>query len=279
MIQDLDVTAANTNGALEVLNDKTVVVIAAYIARKAGLLFDAPPFANGSYGFTATVKKADGTVVTSPLYASNSFIALWHAPPGLARYSPPPDPATRDEGGDDWAAKSTYAWMKANPTLLLPYNDICGEHARFIGHDHGHTRGINIDFYHFYAYAGTTILAGENYTRFVADILSVARNDASAAAAKERVAAFVSSTRSGIDKMAASPRVTKILYIQGAARSQGGLTLPVGWAANLLTSGKLTGTGFSPVTIVATPWTMNKKYLPHPGHNDHVHVELDGREN
>ncbi len=130
--------------------------------------------------------------------------------------------------------------------------------------------------YQFYTFPGANNHGGQNYALLRADVLLIpgvtSANlviKAQAEAARARVIAWVTATRSGINALAASPTVIALLYVLGAAES--GLT--VGWGRDLLQTGQITVNGQA-LNLGLGTWN-NAKYAPHKKHNDHVHLTLN----
>lgn len=204
--------------------------------------------------------------------------SLWRMPDGIARYG------SRDPGGDDWAARGTYTWLSANSALIRPINDISGEHGINLQHQ-THARGTDIDMFHFYLFPGVGTGPGQglvNFNKLRADVIesfaTLGQNPPmEATAAKARVAAWISASRTGLTNLAANAAVASVIYCSGPA-SQG---LPAGWCKALLTTGKATRTtttGNNPPVTETVDFGngsyTNNKMANNNVHNDHIHVTL-----
>lgn len=199
--------------------------------------------------------------------------ALWRMPDGIGRYG------GRDDGFDDWAVRGTYNWLVANSGLIREINDISGEHGRNIGHA-THGRGTDIDSYHFYRFPGA-VSGGQNYDLLRADVVAAfgtLQNPAppAATAAFNRVAAWITATRSGLASLAALNTVSQLIYCQGVAISG----LPAGWCSALVRIGSISRTvagSTGPVnqTLSFGGNFANAKVIYRNDHNDHLHVTLN----
>ncbi len=250
---------------VEEIDDKTLKLRVTFHDQASEIEGEPPTASTLTYGFKLTVVE-DGQELTDEK-SSSTRQALWRMPDGFPRYS------TRDTGGDDWCARSTYEWMVANEGLLTKINDISGEHSRNIGHQ-SHQHGTDIDMFHFYTFPGGTTGAA-NFQRLSADVVTAAQISnpnskirAQAEAARNRVIAWAQATRAGLAGLAGSAQVARLLYVKG---SEGG-GLSDGWARDLLTTGA-TMVGTAPVNLGLGTWS-NAKYLPRNDHNDHVHITL-----
>jgi hypothetical protein len=261
------VDEAPGNGSVEEIDQKTLRVRVSIKPKPSTVASQPPPTHQIKYRFkvVATVDGAD----VSDEKDSGECRALWRMPDGFARYS------TRDAGGDDWCSRGTYNWLEANATLITKINDVSGEHGRNIGHK-SHKYGTDIDMFHFYTFPGADS-GGKNYQKLVEDVKAAVDSGTAGQAAKQRVKTWISTTRAGLDALAAKPEVAELRYALGWGFSsdhpnEAGLS--AGWAKELLTTGKTTVSG---ATLIAdtTSWTnKNQRYIAVNDHNDHVHITL-----
>lgn len=263
--QMIVVDEAPGNGSVQVIDDNTVRVRVSMKAIASTVASQPPPVHQLKYRFKLVVN-VDGTE-GSDEKDSGDRLGLWRMPDGFARYS------IRDEGGDDWCSQGTYSWLISNAARLTKINDISGEHGRNIGHQ-SHKHGTDIDMFHFFTFPGA-VSGGDNYTKLVSDVLLAIKTGspnpvvaAQAQAAKGRVISWVNSTHAGLDALAADNMVNELRYALGAATTG----LSVGWARDLLKSGKTTVNG-QPLDLGTGVWS-NSKYIPLNDHNDHVHITL-----
>jgi hypothetical protein len=218
-----------------------------------------PPTEQISYGFKLTLQQ-NGTT-SSAQKESTARNSLWKMPDGFARYG------IGSVGGNDWCSHGAYLWLQANAQLVTRIGDISGEHARYIGHQ-THQYGTDIDIFHFYRFP--------NYFRLQADtILAFQTNSsdptvaANALAAQQRVTNWVTASRTGLDKLAASQVVANLLYVRGFAANG----LQVGWARDLLQTGQTTLMGQT-LNLGIGAWS-NSKVIYRLDHYSHIHITLD----
>lgn len=260
------VDEAPGSGSVEVIDDTTVRVRVSMKAT-ASTIASQPPFIHEfKYRFKLVVD-VNGAEASDEKDTGDR-LALWRMPDGIARYS------IRDQGGDDWCALGAYHWITSNAALITKINDISGEHGRYIGHQ-THKRGTDIDMFHFFTFPGA-VSGGDNYTKLVSDVLLASKTGsanpvvaAQAQAAKGRVISWINATHIGLDALAADFTVNEIRYALGAATTG----LSVGWARDLLRTGKTTVNG-QPLDLGTGAWS-NSKYIPLNDQNDHVHIMLN----
>ena len=260
------VDEAPGSGSVEVIDDTTVRVRVSMKAT-ASTIPGQPPFIHEfKYRFKLVVD-VNGAEASDEK-DSGDRLALWRMPDGVARYS------IRDQGGDDWCALGAYHWITTNVARITKINDISGEHGRYIGHQ-THKRGTDIDMFHFFTFPGA-VSGGDNYAKLVRDVLLVSKTGsanpvvaAQAQAAKARVISWVNATHTGLDALAADFTVNELRYALGAATTG----LSVGWARDLLKTGKTTVNG-QPLDLGTGVWS-NSKYIPLNDQNDHIHITLN----
>lgn len=260
------VDEAPGSGSVQVIDDTTVRVRVSMKAIASTIASQPPTIHQLKYRFKLVVD-VNGAEASDEKDTGDRR-GLWRMPDGFARYS------IRDQGGDDWCSLGTYNWLTSNAARLTKINDISGEHGRNIGHQ-THKHGTDIDMFHFFTFPGA-VSGGDNYTKLVGDVLLAIKTGsgdpvvaAQAQAAKGRVIAWVNATHAGLDALAVDTTVNEIRYALGAATSG----LSVGWARDLLTTGKTTVSG-QPLDLGTGAWS-NSKYIPLNDHNDHVHITLN----
>lgn len=233
-----------------------------------------PPTRDLGYRFSIKGIDSDSTEISDQKDVSGRR-SLWRIPDVIARYG------SRDVGGDEWSARGTYEWMATNATLLREVNDVSGEHGRQIGHE-THAKGTDIDTYHFYLFPGVTTGAGQgavNHSKLMADLITafgtvgVPTPPDAAVDAKNRVAAWLGATRTGLANLAANAAVSQVIHCRGLA----GGGLPAGWCETLLTDGKVSRVSGTPPTTTVLDFGstyVNAKMDNNNVHDDHVHVTL-----
>jgi hypothetical protein len=192
----------------------------------------------------------DGTSVEAEK-RSKPLFALWRMPPGFARIG------TRDLGGDDWCARSTFVFMSVHAGKLTRINDISGEHARNIGHD-SHRCGTDIDMFQF-GVAGNVTSGLANYKAIAA------------------VAAWFQAQRSGFGELLPLTEVVNIRSARGLPKPAGPAgqsALPGGWSQQLLQEGTLQ-VGSTTLDLGIGTWSDSSGKMRFDNvHNDHTHVTL-----
>ena len=281
LMQLLPDTAPGQDGVEVVSQDdtKATLNVRVTLSTLASTVAGAPPPTRDlTYRIKAKGTDANGAALSDQKDVTGKR-SLWRMPDGIARYG------SRDVGGDDWAARGTYNWLTANLSLIRPINDISGEHGIDLGHL-THARGTDIDTYHFYLFPGIGTGPGQglaNFNSLKADVIAAFATlgtppiSPEATAAKGRVAAWVTATRTGLTNLAANAAVATVIHCSGPA-SQG---LLAGWCRALLTTGKATRTT---VVLNAPPLVQtvdfgggvytNSKMVNNNIHNDHIHITL-----
>ena len=281
LMQLLPDTAPGQDGVEVVSQDdtKATLNVRVTLSTLASTVAGAPPPTRDlTYRIKAKGTDANGAALSDQKDVTGKR-SLWRMPDGIARYG------SRDVGGDDWAARGTYDWLTTNLSLIRPINDISGEHGIDLGHL-THARGTDIDMYHFYLFPGIGTGPGQglaNFNSLKADVIAAFATlgtppiSPEATAAKGRVAAWVTATRTGLTNLAANAAVATVIHCSGPA-SQG---LPAGWCRALLTTGKATRTTAVPnapplvqtVDFGGGAYT-NNKMANNNIHNDHIHITL-----
>ena len=244
---------------------------------------DPPPWSKIQYRFTVELDlpagPTGGNVVSKPK-DSNPKTALWRMP------DPCPDcerPGGRDPGHDDWAANGTYEWMQRRDVLavLMPINDISGEHALNLGHD-SHLRGTDIDMYHFTHLLTGKINGTENYRRLESLVLE-ALSCLDCPDVQQAITDWITTARNEIDKLTAMDTVARVIFAKGCTQTKdddkkkrfqcSASALPVAWVKKLMKTGALNLDGLT-LDLGIGAWSNGKvHYLA--DHNDHVHITLD----
>ena len=232
-----------------------------------------PPARSLSYRFRLKVRLQDGTLAEAQR-DSDLRNALWRMPNGLARYG------VRDPGGDDWTSERGYSWIDANRGHLTSIDDVSGEHARDIEH-RSHFRGTDLDIFHFYTFPGA-ISGLSNYELLRDDVVAAFTGNQ---AARDRVRAWVAATRAGLDQLLALNTVARLYYAVGSPHATEitvtGVTIPLslphGWARELLQTGIVTSGAGQGLNIGSGPWgnAASQKTSYNSVHNSHIHVDLN----
>jgi len=272
----------------------------------------ATPWSRVSYRVTLFLD--GGAVVTG---MSGDFGALWKMEKLLngevSRFS------CDDRGGDDWAAAGTIEWIRdlrpkilgtevAGARLLFAINDISGEHGLRLGHT-THTRGTEIDMFHFREVASSSPSAGNGDANYrgleTLTIDAITKSDESA---RQEVARFFEATRRGLEILVAESEpgdaVGKVLLMPGRPiclntagkpfccerpgeptdcegnQVAGGPLLKWGWAFEALRDGRITTlppTVTELLNLGIASWQSPVANLVRPvnGHNSHLHVDLN----
>jgi hypothetical protein len=266
-------------GKVSTLDDQTVLVNTIMTPTPSGPLGALPPPTHlFKYEFEITVDN-NGTSTTSQRKKTGDRKALWRCLDGFDRFSPVV--GARDPGEDDWCSKGAYDWVRANQSKLKAINDISGEHGRH--HPSSHFWGTDIDMFHFHRQAVQGLSGTQVYKDLENDVrLAVNWNNPDpvisgpASAAKDRVVHWVTTSRSGIDALAALNEVKDIRYAVGEQVMSGtAVILEVGWAEQLMRTGKTTVGGVELNLGLVTPAWTSAKYHTDSHHDNHVHVALD----
>ena len=279
LMQVLPDTAPGDDGVEVVSQDDTsaTLKLRATLGPASTISGTPPPTRDLTYRIKAKGTDSSGAAISDQKDVTGKR-SLWRMPDGIARFG------SRDPGGDDWAARGTYSWLSSNLTLIRPINDVSGEHGIDLGHA-THARGTDIDMFHFYLFPDVGTGPGQglvNFNKLRDDVTTSFATlgtapPADATAAKARVAAWISASRTGLTNLAANASVATVIYCSGPV-SQG---LAAGWCKALLTTGKATRTTVTgnnpPVTETVdfgNDTYTNNKMANNNVHNDHIHVTL-----
>lgn len=237
----------------------------------------------------APVRSVDLTVQTGYQEGDPQIWPLYRAPAGIARFG------TRDAGGDDWCTPGVYRFLNnaANQPMIVPFNDISGEHGRNLGHD-THKLGTDIDFINPAPQeAGGAASGSDQYVYLQRQIQTAVWDvtDASRQAAIQQLRNWVVSSRQRLELFLARPEVRSIYYSQIQLTSRQGPATRLDESAclfNLL----MTGECDVPANDTNRPrrhlnlgldqmlWAMDvpelmDKFTMHSEHWNHFHVAFD----
>ena len=275
----------------------TLEVVVTLPANNNFLPTDPPPFHQMLYRFTVELdhpaESGGGNVVSSPK-DSNKKTALWRMPAEWLEGIREHRPGGRDAGGDDGAAKGTYAWMQRPDVgaILTAIGDISGEHALNLGHK-THLTGTDIDMYHFTDLLGTETPPAKingtlNYRRLESLVLKALDcvpllPSEECIKAKADVTNWITIARSKLDALTDMDTVTRVIFAKGCTQTRdddkklrfqcSASVLPVAWVRKLMKTGTLESAGRT-LNLGIGAW-KNDDVAYMADHNDHVHITLD----
>jgi Fe-S cluster assembly iron-binding protein IscA len=234
-----------------------------------------------SYVLTVTGTQGGDTIIASKKLTLglssdpflDTFYTLWSA---VNAGVPNVRYGDRDIGGDDWATQNTINWLITYPKLITRFDDISGEHGRYLGH-HGHAGGTDIDIYQFAEVCGDSCSGKANYEAVRNATINGYWNPASGhTLSLGTLVNYVQQNRMGIDKLNGNKNVGYIIFGAGSEY----LFLPAGWLEEAMKSGTLTLTDGTSVDLRDATgkkigeWTPDKMPEFREDHNSHVHIGL-----
>jgi hypothetical protein len=269
--RELPIQAGSTNPDLRVRNDGQEIEVRVTFDSIGSSIPGTPPTTHGlRYEFIVEGTQ-NGQAIASEKKEVADLNALWRMPSQFAnrRYSTQEE----DIGYDDWASKETYEWLAANGSAVSRINDISGEHTKNIGHPLSHTRGRDIDLFHYHTIPGMRNTrrgeGADNYHRLVAAVAEAHRGNPDGLVQVEN---WILATRGGFDALLATNKIRILIYAKGSAETAHSLTS--GWAESLLKTGKVR-IGTETFDTHMGNWRQTEtRIIYRTDHNDHVHVSL-----